>query len=97
MRGQCPQPTWTQGAPKKMKRRKARRFLLRGCQKQIDGPPRAFAISQTHPPTSRFLFLGIFLNTFSGVSRQGELENTTKMFLQKVHVKNFFRINRQKF
>jgi hypothetical protein len=28
-------------------------------------------------------------SAFSGVSRQGEFKNTTKMFLQKVHVENF--------
>jgi hypothetical protein len=32
-----------------------------------------------------------------GVSRQGEFKNTTKIFLQKVHVENFFQKNRQNF
>jgi hypothetical protein len=31
-----------------------------------------------------------------GVSRQGEFKNTTKIFLQKVHVETFFQKNRQK-
>jgi hypothetical protein len=34
---------------------------------------------------------------FSGVSRQGEFKNTTKMFLQKVNVEKVFQKNRQKF
>jgi hypothetical protein len=60
------------------------------AQKKIDGPPRTFAKSQTHPPTIRtFFFLELCFSTFLGVSRQGELKNTTKMFLQKVHVENF--------
>jgi hypothetical protein len=37
--------------------------------KKIDGPPRTFAKSQTHPPTSQFLFpLGFLFSTFLGVS-----------------------------
>jgi hypothetical protein len=53
-------------------------------QKLIDAPPPALAKSQTHPPAI-FLVFG----TFWGVSRQGEFKNTTKIFLQKVHVENF--------
>ena len=60
-------------------------------QKKIDGPPRTFAKSQTHPPAIRLFFLGFFFSTFLGVSRQGEFKNTTKIFLQKVHVENFFQ------
>jgi hypothetical protein len=37
--------------------------LARGRQKKIDGPPRAFAKSQTHPP-SGFVFLDLFLVHF---------------------------------
>jgi hypothetical protein len=59
----------------------------RGAAKKIDGPPRTSAKSQTHPPTIR-LFLWLFFSTFLGVSRQGEFKNTTKIFLQKVHVEN---------
>jgi hypothetical protein len=44
----------------------------------------------THPP-SDFFFLDFFFSTFLGVSRQGEFKNTIKIFLQKVHVENFFR------
>jgi hypothetical protein len=60
------------------------------AKKKIDGPPRAFTKSQTHPPTPpTFFFLAFFFSTFLGVSRQGEFKNTIKMFLQKVHVENF--------
>jgi hypothetical protein len=54
-------------------------------------PPRTSAKSQTDPhhPPSDFFFLGLFFSTFLGVSRQGEFKNTTKMFLQEVHVENF--------
>jgi hypothetical protein len=55
--------------------------LARGRQKKIDGPPRPFAKSQTHPPAIRLFFI-----TFLSVSRQGEFKNTTTIFLQKVHV-----------
>jgi hypothetical protein len=37
-----------------------------------------------------------FYSTFSGVSRLGQLKNTTKTFLQKFHVETFFQQNRQK-
>jgi hypothetical protein len=40
--------------------------------------------------------LTFFFSTFLGVSRQGEFKNTTKIFLQKVHVENIFQTNRQK-
>jgi hypothetical protein len=64
----------------------------RGRPKEIDGPPRIFAKSQTHPPTTRLLFfLDFFFSKFLGVSRQGEFKNTITIFLQKVHVENFFQ------
>jgi hypothetical protein len=45
--------------------------------------PRAFAKSQTHPPTIRLFFsLTFFWGTFLGVSRQGEFKNTTQTLLQ---------------
>jgi hypothetical protein len=52
----------------------------------LDGPP-AHLINPrpTHLP-SDFFPLIVFI---SGASRQGELKNTTQMFLQKVHVENF--------
>jgi hypothetical protein len=60
------------------------------AKKKIDGPPRPFAKSQTHPPTIRlFFFLTFFFSTFLGVSRRGEFKNTTKIFWQKVRVENF--------
>jgi hypothetical protein len=68
-----------------------------GPAKKIDGPPRTFAKSETHPPTIRVFFLDFFKSTFLGVSRQGEFKNTTKTFLQKVHVKSFSEKNRQNF
>jgi hypothetical protein len=72
-------------------------FNARGRQKKIDGPPRTFAKSQTHPPTSRLFFpLAFFLSTFLGVSRHGEFKNTIQTFLQKVHVENFFEQNPKK-
>jgi hypothetical protein len=68
----------------------SRRFFLfcfRGASwgppKQIDGPPRTFAKSQTHPPAdffSKYVF---------GVSRQGAFKSAIKIFLQKVHVETF--------
>jgi hypothetical protein len=59
------------------------------AKKKIDGPPRAFAKSQTHPPTIRlFFFLTFFFSTFLGVSRRGEFKNTIKIFWQKVRVEN---------
>jgi hypothetical protein len=58
-----------------------------GPPKFFGGPPRVFAKSQTHPPTSRLFFLGIFLSTFSGVSRQGEFKNTMQMFMSKTFPK----------
>jgi hypothetical protein len=63
--------------------------MPRGRQKQIDGPPRAFAKFQTHLPTIRLFFLDFFFSTFLGVSRQGEFKNTIKIFWQKVRVENF--------
>jgi hypothetical protein len=82
------------------RRRRRRRRLVatpRGRQKTPDGPPRTFAKSQTHPPAIRLVFsLAFFLGTFLGVSRQGEFKNTTKIFLQKVHVENFPQKNRGK-
>jgi hypothetical protein len=63
-----------------------------------NAPPRAFAKSQTHPPTSRLFFLlGFVFSTFLGVSRQGEFKNTIQIFLQKVHVESFSQKNRQAF
>jgi hypothetical protein len=35
-------------------------WFARGRQKKIDGPPRAFAKSQTHPPTIRTFFSWLF-------------------------------------
>jgi hypothetical protein len=52
------------------------RLFSRGRQKKIDGPPRTFAKSQTHPPTIRLFFLDFFFSTFFGVSRQGGFKNT---------------------
>jgi hypothetical protein len=51
------------------------------AKRKTTTPPRTFARSQTHPHIS--------FSTFWGVSRWGEFKNTTKTFLQKVHVKNF--------
>jgi hypothetical protein len=72
---------------------------MRGAGKtKTDGPPRTFAKSQTHPPTSRLFFpLTFFFSTFLGVSRQGEFKNTTKMFLQKVLSKTFPKISTKNF
>jgi hypothetical protein len=68
------------------------------AQKKIDGPPRAFTKSQTHPPTPpTFFFLAFFFSAFLGVSRQGEFKNTIKIFLQKVHVENFSKNFDKKF
>jgi hypothetical protein len=60
------------------------------AKKKIDGPPRAFAKSQTHPP-SDFFFLTFFVSTFLGVSRKGEFKNTIQIFWQKVRVEHFFQ------
>jgi hypothetical protein len=60
-------------------------------KKKIDGPPRAFAKSQTHPTTIRHFFSWFFFRTFLGVSRQGEFKNTIQIFLQKVHVEKYFQ------
>jgi hypothetical protein len=38
--------------------------LPRGQQKKIDGPPRTFAKSETHPPTIRLFFLTFVLVRF---------------------------------
>jgi hypothetical protein len=71
--------------------------LPRGAaKKKIDGPPRTFAKSQTHPPFD-FFFLDFFFSTFLGVSRQGEFKNTIKIFWQKVRVENFFQNFDKKF
>jgi hypothetical protein len=70
----------------------------RGRPKKMDGPPRTLTKSQTHPPTIRLFFsLDFFFSTFLGVSRQGEFKNTIKIFLQKVHVENFFQNFDKKF
>jgi hypothetical protein len=62
------------------------------AKKKVDGPPRAFTKSQTHQPTPpTFFSLAFFFSTFWGVSRQGEFKNTIQIFLQKVHVENFFQ------
>jgi hypothetical protein len=65
--------------------------IARGRPKKIDGPPRTFAKSQTPHPPSDFFFLDFLFSTFLGVSRQEEFKNTIKIFLQKVHVENFFQ------
>jgi hypothetical protein len=75
--------------------------LPRGRQpaKQTDGPPRAFAKFQTHPPTIQRLFSLAFFCTFLGVSQQGKFTNTQKNKRKKkkeVHVKNVFREKSQK-
>jgi hypothetical protein len=67
-------------------------FFRGAAKKKIDGPPRAFTKSQTHPPTPpTFFFMTFFFSTFLGVSRQGEFKNTIQMFLEKVHVENVFQ------
>jgi hypothetical protein len=71
--------------------------LARGRQNKIDGPSRTFAKSQTHPPTSRFFFLGIFFSTFSGVSRQGEFKNTITNGFTKSPCRKLSPKNRQNF
>jgi hypothetical protein len=58
--------------------------------KSTDPPVYLLDLRPTHPP-SELLFLAFFLSTFLGVSRQGEFKNTMKIFLQKVHVENFFQ------
>jgi hypothetical protein len=69
----------------------SRPALLRGAsKKKIDGPPRAFAKSQTHPPTIRlfspfpwlFLFFCVRFWAFLG-SRHGEFKKNIQIFLQK--------------
>jgi hypothetical protein len=59
-------------------------------QKSTDPPVHLLNLRPTHPP-SDFFFLGFFLITFLGVSRQGEFKNTIKMFWQKVRVENNFQ------
>jgi hypothetical protein len=81
----------------KARARGALALEARGRQKKIDGRPRTFAKSQTHPPTIRLFFpLTFCFSTFLGVSRQGEFKNTVKTFLQEVHVEKNPKI-RQKF
>jgi hypothetical protein len=65
--------------------------LTRGRQKQIDGPPRTFAKSQTHPPTTRFFFLDLFFSTFFSVSRQGVQKHHKHIFTKKSCRKVFYK------
>jgi hypothetical protein len=64
-----------------------------GAAKQNRRTPRgAFAKSQTHPPTSRILFLDFFLVRFWAFFGEGSSKTPQKYFLQKlqkVHVENF--------
>jgi hypothetical protein len=57
-------------------------------KKKIDGPPVHFLNPRpTHPP-SDFFFWTFFLVRFWAFlgNRQGEFKNTTKMFLEIIHV-----------
>ena len=70
---------------KKNRRTRTRSYLslsrIRAAGKnKIDGtPPRAFAKSQTHPPTIRHFFSWLtFFCAFLNVSRHGEFENSRK-------------------
>ena len=65
-------------------------------KKSTDPPVHFLNLRPTHPP-SDFFFLTFFFSTFLGVSRQGEFKNTIKIFLQKVHVENFFQNFDKKF
>jgi hypothetical protein len=59
----------------------------------LDGPPaHLIKPKPTHLPSDFFPLISF--STFLGVSRQGELKNTTQIFLQKVHVENFFKIKK---
>jgi hypothetical protein len=69
----------------------------RGRQKKIDGPPRSFAKSQTHPPTIRLFFIDFFLVRFWAFLGKGSSNTHRKLFPRKVHVENFFQKNGQKF
>jgi hypothetical protein len=57
-----------------------------GKKNSTDPPVHLLNLRPTHPPPD-FFFLDICFSEFLGVSRQGEFKNTTKIFLQKVHVK----------
>jgi hypothetical protein len=88
---------WDHPAPRGFRSR-SRSSRSEGPPKQIRRTPPVHLLNPrpTHPP-AEFVSLGFFLSTFSGVSRQGEFKNTTKIFLQKALVENFFRKNRQIF
>jgi hypothetical protein len=69
----------------------AERTSTRGRKKKSTDPPVHLQNCRpTHQP-SELLFLVFFWGTCLGVSRQGEFKNTINIFLQKVHVENFFQ------
>jgi hypothetical protein len=71
----------------------------RGRPKKIDGPPRAPAKSQTHPPTIRFFSpLTSFLVRFwAFLGNWGVKKRHGNVFAKSLHVENFSQRNRQKF
>jgi hypothetical protein len=72
------------------------RSLARGAGNVFpNGPPQTFAKSQTQQPTFfSCLFFKVRFRAFLG---KGSSKNTINIFLQKVHVENFSRKNRQNF
>ena len=61
-----------------------------GIKKSTDPPVHLLNPRPTHPPSDFSFFLDFLFSTFLGVSRQGEFENTIKIFWQKVRVSKTF-------
>jgi hypothetical protein len=72
-------------------------FFFFGCggaaKKKIDGPPRAFTKSQTHPPTPpTFFFLTFYLVRFWAFLGKGSSKTPLKYFCKKSMSKTFPKI-----
>jgi hypothetical protein len=67
------------------------RKTSRGRQKQIDGPPRTFAKSQTYLPTCRLFFLGFVLVNFWAFLGTESSKTPQECFYKKSHVENLLK------
>jgi hypothetical protein len=63
------------------------------AKKKIDEPPRTFAKSQTHPPTTRLFFLDIFFSCVLGRFSVRGVQKHHKNIFTKVHVERKFKIS----
>jgi hypothetical protein len=76
-----------------MCRRVQLRIRSRGRQNKIDGPPRTFAKSHTHPPTRTFFSLTFFQYVFGRFSARGVQKHHKNYFCKKSMSKAFPKIS----